>query len=133
MVTSAAERTADARERLVVLWAAGKAAFGAAALVAPRFVGRQVVGPAGDGAGSIGFARGLGARDVSLGIATLIATDARAQRRALLLGAFGDVADTIATVRLFDTLPRGRRWAALAAALLMVTGGAALAATASVE
>ena len=123
----------EGRQRLVRVWAAGKAIFGAAAFVAPRFVGRQVVGAAGDDAGSIGFARGLGGRDVALGIAALAADTPRTQRRALLLGSLGDAADVVATLRLYDGLPRRTRLLALTAAVGMVVSGVALAATAPVE
>jgi hypothetical protein len=76
-----------------------RAGVGGALVVAPRWSGRIWVGSGADGPGSVVFARALGARDVALGTATLVALRSeRATAGMLRLGFMADVADAVATV-----------------------------------
>jgi hypothetical protein len=55
--------------------AIGRVAFGGAVLVAPRLVGRAWVGSDADRPGATVFARGLGVRDVVLGMIAMHTLD----------------------------------------------------------
>jgi hypothetical protein len=55
--------------------AIGRVAFGAAILIAPRLVGRAWVGQHADAPGATVLARGLGVRDVVLGMIALHTVD----------------------------------------------------------
>jgi hypothetical protein len=69
---------------VAVSLAAGRIAIGAASLLAPRLVGRTMIGRQGPGDGMSLFARMVGARDLGLGLGVLIALDRGAPVRGWL-------------------------------------------------
>jgi hypothetical protein len=92
-------------------FALGRVVVGAALLAAPRATGRLWVGEHVGSAGARVMMRGLGARDVALGVLTLRALRGRRPRpaaRALLAAsAFADAVDGSATLLEWADLPRG--------------------------
>ncbi|MFA9445483.1 hypothetical protein [Egicoccus sp. AB-alg6-2] len=82
--------------------AATRIGLGLALFVAPRQVARGWIGREADGAGTSAAVRGLGARDVALGVGMLAATgrdpDRRDLRRWIEAGIVADLADGAATL-----------------------------------
>ena len=104
--------------------AAGRVAIGTALLVAPRAVTRGWIGEAGGEPGAKLLARGLGGRDLVLGLGVINALD-RGDPRApdwVRASALADVADAAATVLAFRHLPKRARFG-----VLLLAGGAAAA------
>ena len=108
-------------KELARLLGAARACFGAIALVAPGLATRVWTGPGSDTFGARVLARGLGARDLAIGMGTLVALeDDEAVSKWLQASAIADVGDVLGLLTSFGQLPRWRRWATLATA-----GGAA--------
>lgn len=109
--------TAAQGRRLARLNGLARTALGVVALVAPGVPLAPWVGPAAQDPTSRLLARALGGRDLALGLGTL-----RALRRGepivgwVAAGGLADAGDVLATARHFSSLPRGGRWAVLAAA-----------------
>ena len=83
--------------KLAIFAARGRIAFGAAALVVPSLAARVMGDRRGSGGIAPLFARMLGARDVALGLGTVIALDRGAPVRGWLEGsALADVVDSVA-------------------------------------
>jgi hypothetical protein len=88
-----------------------------AAYAAPALPGRPWVGEAAETPAGHVLARALGARDLALGLGTLIALRRGAPVRGWIEGGgLSDVGDVVATVLAFRSLPRWGRWLVLAAA-----------------
>lgn len=115
--------TVDHRS-IVRLLAAGRIAIGTAALLAPSRVTRGWVGPDGATPGGRTVTRGLGARDVALGLGVLDALERGepSARRWVQASALADLGDATATLAAFRQLPKVGRLAVLA-----VAAGAAVA------
>jgi hypothetical protein len=64
----------EARDLAVAL-AGGRIAIGVVSLLAPGLVGRAMMGPEGDSRGMRLLLRGVGARDLALGLGVLAALD----------------------------------------------------------
>lgn len=108
---------------LTRLLAAGRVAIGLGLFAAPATAARSWLGDAVDDAGTRMATRGLGARDVALGVGTLVALrDDGPVRPWLDAGVAADLADATAAV-----LARGERPAGAIGATLAVAGGAAAA------
>ena len=104
--------------------AAGRVAIGAALLVAPRAVTRGWIGEPGGQPGAKLLARGLGGRDLVLGLGVINALD-RGDPRAqdwVRASALADGADALGTALAFRHLPKRSRFA-----VLLLAGGAAVA------
>jgi hypothetical protein len=67
---------------LAVGLAGGRIAIGVVSLLAPRLVGRAMIGPEGDSSGTRLFLRVVGARDLTLGVGVLVALDRNGAVRA---------------------------------------------------
>lgn len=79
--------------------AGGRIAIGVASLVAPGVVGRAMMGPDGDSRGTRLLLRGVGARDLALGIGVLAALDRDAPARDWLrASAVADGLDLVGSV-----------------------------------
>jgi hypothetical protein len=105
------------------LLAAGRAALGAAILVAPEQLTAGWLGEENAALPVVGdLARSLGARDLALGIATLKTLDAPAGPMVQAACAVADSVDVLATVLARDALPRKGVVATVA-----IAGAAALA------
>jgi hypothetical protein len=85
---------------------AGRVAFGAALILAPRAVGRGWIGEAAGTAGGKVAVRAVGARDVILGLGGLVALRRGGPARGWLeAGAAADIADLAIAIGAFGKLP----------------------------
>ncbi len=108
--------------------AVGRAALGVVAVVAPEVVARPWVGSAATSSATGVFGRGLGGRDLALGLGALLAMSHDQPARGWLEGgALADLTDMLATLIHFKALPARSRWAILAAAAAGSGIGAVLA------
>lgn len=106
----------DAR-RLAMLNAAARCALGVTALAAPGLPLTPWVGAARRDTAAKMLARGLGARDLAIGLGTLTAARAAAPLRGWVrTGGIADAGDVVATAAAFGELPRLGRWVVLLAA-----------------
>jgi peptide-methionine (R)-S-oxide reductase len=107
---------------LAVLGARARIAIGAAAFVAPGTAARLMGGDSGGDGLAPMFARMVGARDVALGLGTVVAVDRRGPVRGWLEGAaLADAGDVVATL-----LARRRLTPAAFAGTLAVAAGASV-------
>ncbi len=119
--------------RGAVAVAAGRVAFGLAALGWPWVPARPWVGAAADDLAARVFGRALGARDVALGLGALTALQRHPAAEPgsacawVAAGALSDTLDVAASLASWHELPRITRWLVVALA-----GGAALTGAAAV-
>ncbi len=93
----------------------GRIVIGFGAFLAPRRFGRAWTGDSTEETASALAVRGLGARDVALGVGTLLALEGDGPVRGWLEAqAFADASDAFSTLSNFGDLPVLRRWALLA-------------------
>ena len=112
----------NGRDALRML-AQARITLGVAAMLAPRRVVRMFYGPAADRAEVGAMARGFGAREVAVGLATLWGLETgQPVARWAWLNVTCDGTDALATVLAYRHLPRWRRFGTLVSAL----GAAAL-------
>jgi hypothetical protein len=84
---------------LAVGLAGGRIAIGVVSLLAPGAVGRAMIGPDGDSAGTRLLLRMVGARDLGLGLGVLVALDRGAPvRRWLQASAVADGMDAAGSI-----------------------------------
>lgn len=103
-------------------------AIGAFAFIAPRRLAKSWTGHEGDIVAAPMAIRGLGARDIALGLGTLLALDrGKGARGWLEAGALADAGDVISTLARFGDLPMLKRFTALASASTGAYLGMALA------
>jgi hypothetical protein len=114
--------------RLVGLYAIGRAAFGAASLLAPRATGEVLAGDGGAAPDAQAFLRGMGGRELGL------VTGMLASRRAghspvpwLVAGVLSDCGDIIGIVGAWDEMAPEKRGPGLAFGVFAACVGAALA------
>jgi hypothetical protein len=102
-------RRVDARD-IAVAQARGRIAVGAAMLAVPALAARGWIGSDADRAGTKLIIRGLGGRDLALGLGVVIALDRGAPVRGWLEGsALADAGDLLATLLAGDGIPAGAR------------------------
>lgn len=108
----------DLDERdLARLLSLARIGFGVAAVFAPRRFGRLWTGERTSSVTAKVATRGLGARDIALGMGTLLALEGDGRvSRWLEAQALADASDTASTLFGFRELPPLRRWIALASA-----------------
>ena len=112
----------DARS-LARLIAAGRVGIGTALLFAPKLAGRRWIGEAADRRGTQVALRGLGGRDLALGIGTLLALRHDAPIRGWVeAGSLADGTDAAATLLAGDDLSRAAR-----VGTVLLAGGALVA------
>lgn len=104
-------------EDMATLLSATRIVIGVAAWVAPRRFGRAWTGELSGGPlGSMAL-RGLGIRDIALGLGTLRALGNGSSAKPWLeMQALADASDTASTLMAFRDLPPLKRWAMLATA-----------------
>jgi hypothetical protein len=119
--------TLDRTRRMAMGWGGAKLAFGASLLVAPGRLGRFLYGPSADTVGGRALGRGMGARDVVIGLGTIFSRNDGAQSRWLAFGALSDIGDAGATLIAFGSLGR-TRWPGLLLAMGTAAQGFTLAA-----
>jgi hypothetical protein len=90
------------------LVAAGRIGFGAALIVAPERVTAQWLGPDSGRAGARVVSRGLGARDVVLGLGVFVSPSAQLAPW-VAAAIVADTADLLATLAAGSSLPRTGR------------------------
>lgn len=92
-------------------------AIGAVAFLAPRWVAKSWTGSRGDDLATPMAMRGLGARDIALGLGTLLSLErGKGTRGWLEACALADAGDVIGTLARFGDLPLTKRFGALASA-----------------
>lgn len=102
---------------LVRMLSFGRMVIGAAAFVAPRRFARAWTGDTAEEVASSIATRGLGARDVALGLGTLLALEGDGPVKGWLEAqALADASDTFSTLANFGDMPGLRRWITLATA-----------------
>jgi hypothetical protein len=90
--------------------ARGRMAIGAALVLAPRLAGPMWIGREANSRAVKVLARGLGARDVALGLGTAVALDRGAPVRGWLEGAaLADAVDLVSALLAGDAIPAGKR------------------------
>jgi len=108
--------------RITTLIALGRAAIGATLLAAPQPAGKGWLGDVADDPRAQAVLRGLGARDLAIGIGTLVSlTRGRRPDRWIEAGILADGADAFAAL-----MARERLAPASLATTVAVAGGAAL-------
>ena len=91
--------------------------LGASLVLAPRLAGPMWIGRDADSRAVKVLARGLGARDVALGLGTAVAIDGGKPVRGWLEGAaLADAVDLVSTLLAGHSIPRGARRAVIAIA-----------------
>jgi hypothetical protein len=112
----------QARE-LALSNARGRMAIGAALVLAPRLAGPMWIGRDADSRAVNVLARGLGARDLALGLGTAVALDRGAPVRGWLEGAaLADAVDLVSTLLAGDSIPASKR-----RAVALIAGGSMIA------
>jgi hypothetical protein len=90
--------------------ARGRMAIGAALVLAPRLAGPMWIGRDADSRAVHVLVRGLGARDLALGLGTAVALDRGAPVRGWLEGAaLADGVDLVSTLLAGDSIPASKR------------------------
>lgn len=107
----------------LTLYAIGRIAFGLASLTAPAVTGRTLAGPGGALPDAQAFLRGMGGREIGLGLGMLAAirTDGPV-RRWVVAGLLADTSDLAGIAGAWRHMPPAKRWLGLG------TAGAAAAA-----
>jgi hypothetical protein len=110
--------------KLLTAYALGRAAFGAAVLAAPRTAGTMLSGEGGATPDAQAFLRGMGGREVGLGVGLLAATRAGASGRPwLVAGVLSDTGDMLGIAGAWRDLPADKRLpGAVLAGLTAVAG-----------
>lgn len=117
-----------AAERMAAAIAAGRIAIGAGLLAAPQLAAGGWIGEDAGRSGAQVLARGLGGRDLALGIGALSALRRRRSMRGWIeAGMLADLGDTAATLIAGRALPPSGRFGVLALAAGAAAAGAALA------
>jgi hypothetical protein len=99
------------------LYAFGRIAFGAASLAAPGITGATLAGPGAALPDAQAFLRGMGAREVGLGLGLLAATRSRGPvRRWVVAILLADVGDIVGIAGAWRHMPQAKRWVSLGTA-----------------
>jgi hypothetical protein len=108
-------------------YALGRLVFGIAALAAPATVGRTLAGAGGAEPDAQAFLRGMGGREIGLGLGILAALRAgRPVQSWLIAAVLGDSSDIAGIARTWRHLPPDKRWLSLGTAGAAAAVGAAL-------
>jgi hypothetical protein len=114
----------------LILFAIGRIIFGAAALVAPAPAGAALAGAGGAGSGAQAFLRGMGGRDIGLGLGILTMLRVGGSLRPWLLACvLADSSDVVGVAGAWQNTPSSKRWLGLATAGGAAALGAGLLAT----
>jgi hypothetical protein len=107
----------------LTLYAIGRIAFGVASLTAPAITGGTLAGPGGALPDAQAFLRGMGSREIGLGLGLLAAARTGGPvRRWVIAGLLADSGDLAGIAGAWRHMPPSKRW------LGVVTAGAAAAA-----
>jgi hypothetical protein len=112
------------------LYAIGRLLFGAAALTAPAPAGRALAGDGGAAPDAQAFLRGMGAREIGLGLGLLAMIRAGGPTRPwIIAGLLADSGDIAGIVGAWRHMPPAKRWLGLWMAGAAAAVGATLLAT----
>jgi hypothetical protein len=107
------------------LYAFGRIAFGIASLAAPAVTGATLAGPGGALPDAQAFLRGMGAREVGLGLGLLAAIRSRGPvRRWVVAGLLADAGDIAGIAGAWRHMPPAKRWLGLGTAGSAAAAGA---------
>jgi hypothetical protein len=121
-------------DRVVVkplaLYAIGRIGFGITSLVAPGVTGRTLAGPGAVLPDAKAFLRGMGGREIGLGLGLLAAirTDGPA-RRWVIAGLLADAGDLAGIAGAWSDMPPAKRWVGLGTAGAAAAAGLGVLAT----
>jgi hypothetical protein len=116
--------------RAVVLYALGRIVFGAAVLAAPATVGRSLAGEGGAAPDAQAFLRGMGGREIGIGLGLLSAIRSGERVRPwLIAGVLADSGDIAGIAGAWRHMPSTKRWLGLSMAGGAAVVGATLLAT----
>jgi hypothetical protein len=103
--------------RLVTTYAVGRLAFGAAALLDPATTGRMLAGDGGATPDAQAFLRGMGGREIGIGLGLLREIrNGGSVRSWLIAGVLSDSGDITGITRAWHEMAPGKRSAGLAMA-----------------
>lgn len=109
------------------VYAVGRLVFGVAALAAPGPAGRTLAGAGGAAPDAQAFLRGMGGREIGLGLGLLGAVRAgRPVRPWLIAGVLADSSDITGIAGAWQNMPPAKRWLGLGTAGVALAVGAAL-------
>jgi len=107
------------------LYAFGRIAFGVASLTAPAVTGATLAGPGGALPDAQAFLRGMGAREIGLGLGLLAAIGSRGPaRRWVIAGLLADAGDMAGIAGAWRHMPPAKRWLGLGTAGAAAAAGA---------
>jgi hypothetical protein len=109
------------------MYAIGRLLFGVAALAAPALSGRTLAGPGGELPDAQAFLRGMGGREIGLGLGLLAAIRSGGPVRPwILAGVLADSGDLVGIAGAWTHMPVAKRWLGLATAGSAASAGAIL-------
>jgi hypothetical protein len=109
------------------MYAIGRLVFGAGALAAPALSGRTLAGPGGELPDAKAFLRGMGGREIGLGLGLLAAIRSGGPAHPwLLAGVLADSSDLVGIAGAWTHLQVAKRWLGLATAGAAAGTGAML-------
>ncbi len=101
--------------RAVVLYGIARVVFGIAALVAPATAGRLIAGEGGATPGAQAYLRGMGGREVGVGLGVLSAIRGGGRIHTwLIAGVLSDCGDIAGITGAWSDVPPAKRWLGLA-------------------
>jgi hypothetical protein len=116
--------------RAVMLYGLGRVAFGVAALAAPALAGRSLAGEGGAAPDAQAFLRGMGGREIGIGLGLFTAIRAgRPVRPWLIAGVLADSSDIAGIGGAWPHMRPTKRWLGLSLAGRAAVIGATLLAT----
>ena len=114
----------------ITVYAIGRIMFGVAALAAPARAGTLIAGPGGAEPDAQSFLRGMGGREIGLGLGLLAMLRANGPVKPwLVAGVLADSSDVAGIAATWRHLPPAKRWLGVATAGAAAASGAALLAT----
>jgi hypothetical protein len=109
--------------RPITLYTSARLIFGLAALAAPKTVGRVLAGDGGAAPDATAFLRGMGGRELGIGLGLFTAIrNSGSVRPGLMAGLLADSSDVAGIAGAWPYMPPANRWLGL-----LMAGGAALA------
>jgi hypothetical protein len=116
--------------RPITLYTTARIIFGLAALAAPKTVGRLLAGEGGATPDATAFLRGMGGREIGIGLGLVTAIrNGGSVRPGLIAGLLADSSDVAGIASAWPHMPPVKRWLGLAMAGSAGIAGAGLIAT----
>lgn len=113
--------------RPVMLYAVARIIFGLGALAAPTTIGRSMAGEGGTAPDARAFLRGMGGREIGVGLSLLAAIrNGESVRPGLIAALLADSSDIAGIAGAWRHMPSAKRWLGLAMAVGAAIAGAGL-------